>query len=66
MNTQGEHKEGDPIPFMITKKDMEYFMNVLHDAYTHSENKSLDLHLLRMKKAFQHMIDEEIRKGKWK
>lgn len=66
-----EHREGDPIPFYITKKDMEYFMMVLDEARdkvamewdTDSEcYKGLD----RMTKAFQTMIDKAIERGEWK
>jgi len=71
LNTQAEHKEGDAIPFMISKKDMEHHMFVLDGAIESLEKNGLFetgmcYGLRRMRKAFQHMIDQAEERGNWK
>lgn len=73
LNTQAEHKEGDPIPFMITKRDMEHFMYVIASAeanmaslFEDDVKKDIARDLNRMRKEFQRMIDETEKRGNWK
>lgn len=70
LDTNKVHNEGDPIPFMITKKDMEYFMNVIDSAIQDYSGQWEEYNnfrdLIVMRKAFQDMIDYEIARGNWK
>ena len=68
-----DRKEGDPIPFYITKKDMEFHMYYINQAVGFLKKykdepvlRSLYYNLMRTQKDFQHMIDKEIEKGMWK
>jgi hypothetical protein len=69
LERKSEHREGDPISFEFTKKDMEYFMyalditcKVLDENNLYSETS----HLKRIKRDLQQRIDKTIERGNWK
>lgn len=62
-----EHKEGDPIPFYFTKKDMEYFIWTINTTFFEMEKRGYHTKdLLRIKRDLQQRIDKANEKGFWK
>jgi hypothetical protein len=66
-----KHREGDPLNFPITKRDMEQHMRALQEALdvlpeVTTEQKIIRGNLARMKQDLQNRIDVHMGKGEWK